>query len=375
MKDALLLLRYSLFGGEEPAISDWSGAARDLHRHALLPLISAGPCPAEKRGILENIRFQNQAAFLRHCFAAKELNRVLAPGKAVILKGLSAALYYKDPSLRTMGDIDFLVLGIPVEEADQRLREAGYSSSNAVCGDLKARHIAYEKSGVHYELHRYFSGGRGRKGKRLDARILGAEPVERKLGGAEFYSLPDPENALVILAHIAQHLRSELGLRQLADWACLVDRLLTDEFWEANFSRMTREAGLKALAITATRMVEKYFGGPHRVFAESANEKTVDLLFEELDGAGNFGRSRETMANKIAEFQTERNPFRRLQKCGLHAWPYAQKHAWARPFAWIYQVFRIFGMLIRNQGGKERKAQVKEMVKRRRILFRALKIR
>lgn len=375
MKDALLLLRYSLFGGEEPRISDWNGAARDLHSHALLPLISAGPCPAEKRGILQNIRFRNQAAFFRHAFAAKELNEVLAPGRAVILKGLSAAFYYPDPSLRTMGDIDFLVLGIPPEEADQRLRGAGYSPSNPGGRDAKARHIAYEKQGIHYELHRFFSSGRSRKGKRLDERLLRAEPLERKLGGAEFYSLPDPENALVILAHIAQHLKSELGLRQLVDWACVVNRVLTDEFWEESFSSMAEEVGLKTLAINAGRMVEKYLGAPHRAFAESADEKMVDLLFEELDGAGNFGRSREEMASKIAEFQTERNPFRRLQKCGLHAWSYAQKHSWARPFAWIYQIFRILGMLIRNQGGKERKEQVKKMVRRRRVLFRALKIR
>jgi hypothetical protein len=67
---------------------------------------------------------------------------------------------------------------------------------------------------------------------------------------------------------------------------------------------------------------------------------------------GNFGR-KAGIGGKTAEFSmsaTERGGFfRRLQAGGLLQWKAAKKYKFLRPFAWIYQGFRIIPILIKNK--------------------------
>ena len=61
--------------------------------------------------------------------------------------------------------------------------------------------------------------------------------------------LPEVENGLVLIAHIGQHLRSGLGLRQIIDWMMYAKANLTDEFWKNEFSEPAKKSGFETLAL------------------------------------------------------------------------------------------------------------------------------
>ena len=257
---------------------------------------------------------------------------------AVILKGTSAAIYYHDPFRRTMGDIDLLV---PPEHFDQTLElllQKGY-----VCEDDKegVRHTILLHGGIAIELHRRFSSD----GIDVEHYIQhGMEhPMTAEVDGHRFPMLPPLENGLVLLAHVAQHLRNGLGLRQMIDWMMYVHAQLADEFWETAFRSAAADCGLETLAITATRLCQKYLGLPDSItWCDGADDKLVDDLLENLLVTGNFGHvhgtgsSVETVATNIKRTGL----FRYLQQQGEHNWKAYQEHKALKPLCWAYQIGR-----------------------------------
>ena len=334
-----------------------------LRAHALLPLLGPG----------HEEYYLNLLCYDLHCRAVAELEQLLAPAVPIVIKGLSAALYYNEPSTRTLGDIDFLVRGISVEEAVSVLENNGFLHSlDEVSEKVHSRHISFDKNGIHYELHRYFSGGKTERDAAVDAALSSAEPILRP-ELPSLHTFPDAENGLVLLSHIQHHLCSEgVGLRQIIDWAFFVKSVLTDEFYASSFQPLLAQTGLQPLAEHLTALTEQYLGTPHRAFSSTAAPETVSLLMEDICSSGNFGRNYDSVSSRTSQFLTTKNPFKRLQQGGLCRWTYAQKHGWVRPFAWIYQIFFIAKTLIVNRLRGNRITGVSEVASRRSRLFRAL---
>ena len=259
----------------------------------------------------------------------------------VILKGAAAAVYYAEPIHRTMGDIDLIVPQSAYEAARKLMEQSGYQKEAAENESPDARHIAYQKNDITYELHHHFS----HEGIEVEQYIAqGLEsPETGELSGHRFPMLPPLENGIVLLAHVAQHLRNELGLRQVIDWMMYVHGNLTDAYWANVFRPAAADCGLETLAITATRLCKKHLGLPDDItWCDGADEQLVDELLDNLLVTGNFGQAHgygasvETVAINIRR----RGLFRYLQQQGEHNWKAYQEHKALKPFCWAYQVCR-----------------------------------
>ena len=363
--EALSIIKYSVFDAGNPQITDWDAALAVLSEHAILPMVKT----PEGVSWLNASRYNNLKKFILHGAAVNELNTLFA--RPVIFKGFAAAQYYPHPADRTMGDIDFMPMGEDFDEAVEIMKKNGFvRTDKAIKGYEYLRHMSFEKNGVCYEMHRYFSFNEDANDKRLDQIIKEAVPVKRQADSCSFYALPDAENGLVLLEHIEHHIKTGVGLRQIIDWACYVEKFLTDDVWEHKFAALTRETGLEKLAIFTTALTEKYLGTTHRRFSEAAEEATVDLFMEEILDAGNFGERRDFVAGKIASYREESNIFKKLQRSGMYNWKYAWTHNWVRPFAWIYQIIRIVGILLKKRSFNN----ANDIYQRHDRLFRELEI-
>ena len=302
----------------------------------------------------EDAHYRQMASFIRYCHAEEELKELLYNNKVqfVVLKGNAAAISYKEPSYRTMGDIDIQVLPRDFERARDLLLAAGYSNSHEPREG--SRHHCLVKAGVEVELHKRFSHD-------IDLEDVIVPGIENRVIGVveghSFPMLPPLANGLVLLDHMRTHLKSGLGLRQVVDWMMYVYRNLDDEFWESSFRSVAASKGLEVLAVTATRMCQIYLGLPLSfTWCSSADEKICEELMECLLVSGNFGRkngsgnSVETVSTSIRR----EGLFRWLQIAGEHNWAAYRNHHWLKPFCWIYQAFRYAGQGLKaGRKGKE----------------------
>ena len=319
----------------------------------------------------QEVIFRSKASYIRYCHAEDELKKVLdnASIPFVVLKGNAAAVGYKDPSRRTMGDIDFLVPQDLYGYASTVLINNGYQVNHE--SELYTRHIGLIKDGISFELHHHFSHDENDIEKYL---INGFNRIEvESVDGHEFPMLPKLANGLVLLDHLRNHLKSAIGLRQVIDWMMYVYHNLDDEFWNSEFRVIAEEKGMDKLAITTARMCQIYLGLPENItWCKSADEKTCEQLMECLLVSGNFGRkngkgnSVETVSTSIKR----EGLFKWLQFAGEHNWKAYHKHHWLKSFCWFYQIFRYA-----KQGFKtgRNKRQLKSDLDRSKERFELLK--
>ena len=281
--------------------------------------------------------------FSRYMKAQDDLTSLLTWDriKPVIIKGTAAAMHYPSPGLRAMGDIDFLLYPNNEEtfqKAQEILLAHGYEVRDKA--EDSERHAAFTKDGISFEMHRRFALGEAKEELEAEQMIADAEPERRMLecyGSHRLYTLPDAENGIVLLEHIAHHLFSGLGLRQITDWLMYTKAVMTDKFFEEKFRPLAERAGLLTLAEVVTRCGELYFGAPKREWCKNADEAVCTDLMELAARSGNFGRNRKQSDVAATTVMNRRLSLSVLQKRGLKNWKAAQKHAVLRPFAWLYQ--------------------------------------
>lgn len=286
--------------------------------------------------------YRQKANYIRYCHFEDELSNVLNDALIpfVVLKGNAAAIGYKNPSYRTMGDIDFLVREDDFERARELLCNSGFILEHDF-NNVSYRHISYSKDNMSFELHKQFSH------KDIDLEcyiVFGLNNREiRDIEGHRFPMLPKLANGLVLLDHMRNHLKTGLGLRQVIDWMMYVYRNLDDEFWNTEFKEVVQEKGLDTLAVTATRTCQLYLGLPETItWCKIADVNVCEQLMECLLVSGNFGRKNgrgKTIESISTHIKTE-GFFRWLQFAGEYNWKAYHKHHWLKPFCWFYQIFR-----------------------------------
>lgn len=319
----------------------------------------------------QRVQLNQMASYIRYCYAEDELNSIMneAGISYAILKGNAAAINYKDPSMRAMGDIDFIV-GSDVFEKTKELLIAN-AFALVPDSDKHPRHIEFKKNGVLFELHRKFSH------EDVDIEHFVVEGLNNvcvgRIDNHEFSMLPKLANGLVLLDHMRNHLKSGLGLRQAVDWMMYVYHNLDDEFWEKEFCPVVREKGMDTLAISATRMCQIYLGLPETItWCKEADEKVCEQLMECLLESGNFGRKngQGQSVESVSTSMKRVGLFRWLQYAGEHNWKAYHKHHWLKPFCWFYQIFRYMGQGIKS--GRSRK-QLKDDLNRSEQRYELLK--
>ena len=309
--------------------------------------------------------------YIRYLNAQGELTALMdAEGiPFIVLKGLAAGVNYRDPSKRAMGDIDFIVPQELFEKTREVLLKAGYHPG--VDNPYYTRHVAYNKSGVHFELHHHFSH-EDRDVEEFITRGL-EERREVVIDGTRFTMADRLDNGIVLLDHMKTHLKSGLGLRQVIDWMMYVERELDNEFWKGSFEAAATSVRLDKLARTVTRMCQLYMGlrSDNISWCSDADAQTCADLLECLLSSGNFGR-RNGDGGKIEMVRASMKQdgiFHRLQIAGESNWQAYKKHKWLKPFCWIYQSGRYVRQGLRaRRSGSELKDDFKRAEERHKLL-------
>lgn len=349
MADIFDVLRASLFTDEALNIPDWEPLFSEMQAQTVAALPGKWlPAHLDAPPWRAYCDLQ-QGQWVRVMHAQDRLLRLLEAHSipCVILKGAAAAMAYPYPFLRSMGDVDFLVKRRDLDRAAELLENHGYRLTHEK--DAACHHYGYAKDSVRFELHRRIPLISEADETRMALFEDGIDAREwHETEGYRFPALPTLLNGLVLIFHINQHLRSGLGLRQIVDWMMYVHALQPDQ-WQA-LQPLLKSTGQERLARTVTLMCQRYFG--LRETVEADGSLPVDDLMAYVMEKGNFGHKAGIDGN-IAGFaltSTERGGFfRRLQAGGLCRWRAARKHAALRPFAWIYQSFRILGVMIQNK--------------------------
>lgn len=209
----------------------------------------------------------------------------------VILKGVASAVYYNEPMLRTMGDVDVLVASDNIAKADKLLKSIGFVTADDIHGD--DMHIGYKrKDGIVCELHRAVNGipknEAGEKVQKYLADIL-EKSFEYKTSNGSCVVPCKFHHGLVLLLHTASHLTNEgVGLRHLCDWAVFSNSLTNDEFISL-FEKALKEMGLWRFAQLLTLCCVKYLACDAKSWAGEADDTLLDGIIADILNGGNFG--------------------------------------------------------------------------------------
>lgn len=336
------LIKSSLFGCnatfEENTL--WDEVLKEAQAQAVVALVQKA-VPQEARENWQMPTDQSKAYFIRALYEQARAVTLLKEANIpfVIIKGTAAAIYYPNPSDRTMGDIDILVTEEDFDAAFSLFKESGYEFITDY-GD--GRDYTFKKGGVLFELHRRYSDEGHDIEKYLKDGIKRAETLS--VFGDCFPALPKAENGLVLLDHVRHHLFGGLGLRQIIDFMMFVNSEPDEKKFESEFLPLFESAGLKTLAKVITKTCKKYFGLPvAAAWCETADDKTCDELLETVFLSGNFGRKNPYEYRPMQSFTMsvkQNGFFRTLQKAGVENCQAFKKHKILRPFAWLYQLFR-----------------------------------
>ena len=356
-----------------PDNTDWDAVISEAEDQAVLGIV-IGAAPEDVRERWRSKANLVTAHFVRILHYQEQLYRLLKEHgiPMVILKGTAAAIYYPNPSQRSMGDIDYLV---PMEHFDRTkelLVENGYSIAD---DPRNPRHMHVYKGRVSFEQHRFFSS------EGIDVEQYITEGISHihinKIYGKEFPMLPKLANGIVLLGHMAQHLKNGLGLRQVIDWMMYVNSELDDAFWTLTFEKAAIDVGLDQVAIVATRMCQLYLGLSEDIhWCMDADPEACAALMDSLLSSGNFNRKRGngTPIEVVVSNIGKKGLFRVLQTSGEKNWEAYHKHKWLKPFAWMYQGCRYVAKGIQTKRSGFQIKQDAQRGKQRKELLQKLRI-
>lgn len=349
----LKLIKQSQFGISEQISFDcvnMDSLYDEALHHSVLGLVAAEIPITLMNDKWEKALFRQKSRYILYCHAQEELKKLLDNAEIpfVILKGNAAAINYKDPSLRMMGDIDFLVPQDLYDRAKTIMRSSEYVELRD-----NGRHTGFRKDKVTFEIHHHFS-------HEIDIEVFLIDGLQsRTLSNFEDYTfpiLPRLANGLVLLDHLRNHLKAAIGIRQIIDWMMYVYKNLDDEFWNNEFRHIAEEKGMETLAIVVTRMCQIYLGLPDNInWCKTADDSACEQLIELLLMSGNFGRKNgdglavEVIRTKIVKTGL----FKWLQRTGESKWEAYKKHHWLKPFCWFYQISRYIRQYF-NSGRKKK---------------------
>lgn len=384
-------IKVSLFDAipQFPLDVDWKAVVAEAKAQTVLALISSS-IP-----VFDESSEQCKAMYMRIMYEQDRLISCFNAAKipCVILKGSAAAVYYPKPYLRTMGDIDVLVQRKDLTESLRVLELNGYVYDHGKGDDGQVsedtRELAYIKNGLCIEIHQRFSSPGVDVDDILEAAIKRREFII--LNGYRFPILPIPENGLVLLGHLNQHLKNNvLGLRQIIDWEMYVHSVEDKVAWLKQFVPLAEKTGLITLAAYFTRMCNRYLGLLDEVdFGIDVDDTLVDELIEVVLNDGNFGRRiySDSTADEKKMFNASYGIkcygfFGYFTRVGMSTNAFCTAHSSLKFFAFIYgfnrQMTRGIRAIIKNKGIGKKMDDGKKMYEvhtKRRELYKQLGVR
>ncbi len=284
-----------------------------------------------------------------------------------ILKGFSSALYYPDPLMRSMGDVDFLVDTDDFEKAADAFKYNGYKSAekgndvhDIFLGNICRCEMHFQPSGI----------PKGKAGvkvrKYLSSLLENSRKVQTELGEI---TVPSAfHHGLIILLHMCHHLTGDgLGLRHLCDWAVFINSVGEAEFIEL-YEKVLKDIGLWEFAKIMTYISSEYLGMPEMKWAENSDKKLADYILIDIIIGGNFGqknadRSHESLlitSKNEKGISMLRQFFISANSIVYNNWKAARKYKFLLPFGWLFFGGRY---ILRSLSGKRPKIRPQKVAK------------
>lgn len=375
---SMALFDYSELNIEIHANTDKELLFKEANMQAMYPLVHA---VLKKYGHVdvggESVYFPKVVANMRVIHEHNELHQLILLNNIpyVAMKGAASSMYYPEPFLRTMGDVDFLVRREDLERAGGILEKAGFISVEKNDNEC---HIAYHrnKNGVrsiwemHWEPNGIPQGVAGELTRQYLADIM-ETAVPCTIKGSECM-VPSPfHHGLIMLLHTASHLiNTGVGLRHLCDWAVFVDKFSDEEFCEM-FEEKLKSIGMWRFAQILTQLSSRYLGMPSKGWCGHSDEEYLESLMCDIFKGGNFGIKDSNRINQaklitnshkasVDETHLLVQLFRTMNEKARIAMPIVKKVPVLLPIGWIYAGGRH---LVRIQNGTRPKIDVNDMVK------------
>ena len=386
----LQVIGAALFGGKAPTVAD----------NQIMPLISESKAQAvfpllfsvldsqlQEKLTSEQYAEQNEE-FFRYAIVGtqnfaehSELHELMIANDIpyVVMKGFASAMYYPEPSLRSMGDVDFLVRPEDLERAGKATESAGFVIDHGE--EEESKHIAYHRDPMSiWELHRTVNGIPGGEiGELIQAEMNRAIDTAELVDQDDVICMaPDKlHHGLIMLLHTASHLTSEgVGLRHLCDWVVFASSLSDREFREI-FEKKLKSYGLWRFAQVLTLLGINYLGAPKRVWALEAVEShrvdddTLEGLMNDILSGGNFGTKDKNRYREIKYISDRgehtvrsggilRQGFRTANEKVRADYKTIGKHKILYPIGYIAEGGKYLGLLIT---GKRKSSGTKQMLK------------
>lgn len=303
LSDFYSLLHYSLYGGNAPRLSarpDWAAILRQARRQTVMGLIAEaiGNLPPDKQPPEEMIQ-KMRIFMIRNIHQHGQLNarigevctHLRAHGiDGVVLKGQGVAGYYQKPETRQCGDID---LYIGLDRFEQALRLCVDRWQDGKQDNQQTyKHYGFDIGDIEVELHREAAICQRfwkRKAFRAWQREMLGDPSRLRkapLPDGGWYYVPGVEfDAVYIFYHMLVHFTvgEGVGLRQLCDWAMVLDRAEAEGLMPAVEARV-RGFGLQRPWSILLEVARKATGDSTRPLSKRAARLEAIIL-----EGGNFG--------------------------------------------------------------------------------------
>jgi len=400
----LQVIGAALFGKKLPTVADNQilPLVNESKAQAVFPLLLSGlDNQLQEKFTPEQYAEQNEE-FFRYAIAGtqnfaehSELHELMTVNETpyVAMKGFASAMYYPEPSLRSTGDVDFIVRPDDLEKAGNLLESVGFAIDHGE--DEKSKHIAYIRPPMSiWELHRSVNGvPSGEVGEKIQ------QEMDRAIDTAELVSIdevtcrvPDKlHHGLIMLLHTASHLTSEgVGLRHLCDWVVFASSLSDMEFRET-FEKKLKSFGLWRFAQVLTLLGIRYLGAPKRVWALEAIEShkvdddTLEGLMNDILSGGNFGTKDRNRYREIKYISDRgehtvtsggifRQGLRTMNQKVYADYRTIKKHKALLPIGYVAEGGKYLGLLIT---GKRKSSGTKKMLKEaaeRKKIYSSLKL-
>ena len=213
------------------------------------------------------------------------------------IKGVASARYYKNPSLRSMGDVDFLIKKEDLKKADTAVKSAGFTIDHG--DDEDSKHIAYTRPPYSiWEMHKSVNGiPTNEKGMLINKEMESIidEAQEISIEDITCNVPSDFHHGLIMLLHTLSHMTSEgIGLRHLCDWAVFVSSLDDNKFTDL-FEEKLKSFGLWKYCCVLTLTCSEYLKMRECSWAEkersrmNITQKYLETFIDDILNSGNFG--------------------------------------------------------------------------------------
>lgn len=277
----------------------------------------------------------------------KELVKLLEENKIdyAVIKGLTAAMNYTKPELRTSGDVDFLVRKADFQRVKNLLAKNDYE---LIREEENHFHCALKKHGVLFEMHFEMSEFPNTElGEDLRDFLDCAldDVVECEYQGEKFKGLSTKYQMFSLLLHMERHMSKDgLGLRQLLDFAFFVKKY-PQVMKSEEYVYLLKKYGLYKMASVCIDLTDKYF------FDKEIENPTADMLIEMSLKRGNFGVKNthdESLSNRIIVDRNGANKlaavrwFKYFKYRSKNTWKLARKCSALSNLGFIYLPIRYF---------------------------------